>query len=90
MTRRPSGQKQAERRGGDRLPTSAEVAVYIDQPIVGPGQNLSNEGVFFVTEGAIHVRVLVAGEGEREGELIRLESMGEGKLGLAVRFLQTP
>ena len=88
MARDPDAPKTAaDRRGGERTPTSASVTVHIDQPIVGPGQNLSSDGLFFVTEGAIRVRVAIEGEGEREGELVRLQSMGGGKLGLAVRFV---
>jgi hypothetical protein len=87
MARKHGGTTGAERRGGSRAPTSAAITVHIDRPIVGPGQNLSSDGLFFVTDGAIRVRVSIEGESDREGELIRLQSLGGGKLGLAVRFV---
>jgi hypothetical protein len=78
-----------ERRGGDRTPYAGDVTVHFAaEPIVGPGRNISREGVFFVAEGSVRVRVTVDGsDRERIGELVRVESMGEGRIGLAIRFL---
>jgi hypothetical protein len=80
----------ADRRGSDRVALDSEVSVQFDPtPILGPGQNISPEGVFFVAAGSIRVQVTISGRDEAyEGELVRLQSMGEGKLGLAVRFIR--
>lgn len=57
--------------------------------IVGPGENISQQGVFFTTHGKLPVTVRVAGvDGDIEGELVRYESMGDGRVGIAVRFAQ--
>ena len=55
--------------------------------IVGSGQNVSEQGVFFVSDNAIPVKVEIAGrEGKLNGELIRIENMGDGQVGIAVKF----
>lgn len=79
---------QDERRSRERVPLADEVSVcFQHDAIVGPGQNISDEGVFFVTDGAIRVTVHIAGRGELHGEVVRVQSMGEGKLGMAIKFL---
>ena len=82
--------KQSERRDTDRLPLDGAVTVYFDeQQVIGPGENISSQGVFFVADAAIRVRVMVDGAEEwREGEVVRVQSMGEGKIGMAVRFAE--
>jgi hypothetical protein len=57
--------------------------------IAGSGQNISSQGVFFTTDGALPVRVRFDGQepGVR-GELVRYESMGDGRVGVAIRFLE--
>ena len=77
-----------ERRTADREPMQGAVTVaFGEQSIVGPGQNVSEEGVFFIVEGALRVRVRTSDGAEwRDGEVIRVQTMGEGKLGMAVRF----
>jgi hypothetical protein len=77
-----------ERRASDRQDCAGPVAVrFVEAQLVGPGANNSSEGVFFVAQGAVRVQVRL-GDGEwREGELVRAQSMGEGKVGLAVRFV---
>ncbi|MEQ1633236.1 MAG: PilZ domain-containing protein [Planctomycetota bacterium] len=74
----------------ERLPLDGEVTITIDaQDIVGPGRNVSSQGVYFTTTAALRVHVRVPGRTEPvEGELIRVESMGDGRLGIAVRFSQ--
>lgn len=76
-----------ERRGGDRQPLAGNVVVRFDDvPLVGSGQNTSPEGVFFVADGAVRVRVQVAGQDPVVGEVVRMTSMGNGKTGIAVVF----
>lgn len=72
-----------------RAPMTGQVTIAFDAgAIVGPGQNISAQGVFFVAAGPIPVRVSVDGSAATvPGELVRVESMGEGKVGIAVRFL---
>lgn len=72
-----------------RVPMHENVTVQIEaQRIVGPGENISAQGVFFVTEGAIPVTVRIAGVDQVvRGELVRVQTMGEGRTGIAVRFL---
>ena len=55
--------------------------------IVGSGQNVSEQGVFFVAEGSIPVQVEIEGrEGSLPGQLVRIENMGAGMVGIAVKF----
>ena len=60
-----AGRKQqslAERRRAERLALDSEVTVrFEDLEIVGPGQNISETGVYFVAEAQARVRVLVEG-----------------------------
>ena len=59
--------------------------------IVGPGQNMSSQGVFFVADTSLKVSVSIQGVAEPvEGHLVRVQQMGEGKLGIAVRFTEAP
>lgn len=56
--------------------------------IVGSGQNLSAQGVFFTAAASIPVTVRIDGRDQVvRGELVRVETMGDGRVGLAVRFL---
>ncbi|MHC5062662.1 MAG: hypothetical protein ACYTG5_01655 [Planctomycetota bacterium] len=77
-----------ERRGDARQPFEGEIRVRLLDPIlVGPGENISGDGVFFVTEGSVQVEVSAGEDGKvYQGELVRLHSMGGGKTGVAVRF----
>lgn len=83
-----SQQETRERRRPERRPLDGEVVVeFSEADLVGPGQNISEAGVFFVTEGSIPVSVRVEGrEGLVAGQLVRVESMGAGKLGIAIKF----
>ncbi|MEM7206014.1 MAG: PilZ domain-containing protein [Planctomycetota bacterium] len=79
-----------ERRINNRAPLDNEVTVRFEpQQVVGPGQNISEDGVFFVADAAINVQVEISGTGGewRAGEIVRIQSMGEGKVGIAVRFV---
>ena len=78
-----------ERRNDNRKALDGDVVVELLEPqIIGPGQNISPEGVFFVSEGAVRVRVRIEGEddGWRTGELIRVQSMGPDQVGVAIKF----
>ena len=79
----------AERRQADRRPLQGEVTVRFElTELVGPGQNISETGVFFVVDRAIPVMVEVEGRDEpRRGELVRVQSMGQDGTGIAIRFL---
>jgi hypothetical protein len=55
--------------------------------IVGSGQNIAEQGVFFTAAGSLPVTVELAGAaGPITGDLVRLESMGDGRIGIAVKF----
>lgn len=57
--------------------------------LVGSGQNISTQGVFFAVDGKLPVVVRIEGKAEPvAGQLVRLESMGDGRIGIAVRFDQ--
>lgn len=77
-----------ERRIGERQPFEGEITIrFLDPVLVGPGENISAEGVFFVADGSVKVEVSTSEGGEVfTGELVRLHKMGEGKTGVAVRF----
>lgn len=70
-----------------RVDLDGEVTIQFEAgAISGSGQNISVQGVFFTADVGIPVTVRVKGHGEVAGKLVRVESMGEGRLGIAVRF----
>lgn len=74
-------------RQSPRVEIDAEVTIEFDGgTLVGSGENISLQGVFFTADGSLPVTVQVAGRGTARGKLVRLESMGEGRIGIAVRF----
>ncbi|MFM1871553.1 MAG: hypothetical protein RL398_975 [Planctomycetota bacterium] len=77
-----------ENRRDPRYDLDREVALEISaDAIVGPGQNISQQGVFFTAQTKVPVTVRIAGRAEPiPGELVRFESMGGGRVGIAVRF----
>ena len=82
-------QPDPERRGEDRQPLGGQVVVRFDAvPLIGSGQNLSPEGVFFVADAAVQVLVQLEGRDTIVGEVVRMTSMGDGKTGIAVTFNQ--
>jgi hypothetical protein len=85
-TRTPVAQNH---RREDRAPLDGEVTITIDaQQIPGPGRNVSAQGVYFTTSAKIRVEVQVPGQAAPiPAELVRVESMGDGNVGIAVRFL---
>ena len=79
-----------ERRVVRREQLEGVVTVQFDEhTVVGPGQNVSDEGVFFVVEDALRVKVQLdsGGDAWRDAEVIRVQSMGDGKLGIAIKFV---
>jgi hypothetical protein len=87
---RRNEQLVAERRRAERDALEGDVTVrFEDLEIVGPGRNISETGVYFVSEATARVRVEVDGV-IRTAELIRVETLGNGRLGVAVRFVDDP
>jgi hypothetical protein len=74
-------------RQSPRVDLAEEVRIeFAGGAISGSGQNISVQGVFFTANAAIPVTVHVEGRGEVRGRLVRLESMGDDRIGIAVRF----
>ena len=56
---------------------------------MGSGQNISVQGVFFTTADCLPVTVRINGKSETlPAELVRYETLGDGQVGIAVRFLK--
>ncbi len=76
-----------EGRVAPRVDIESEVTIaFAAGAIAGSGQNLSVQGVFFTADASLPVTVHIAGRGDVRGQLVRLESMGDGRIGIAVRF----
>jgi hypothetical protein len=80
----------ADGRRDSRQPLTGEVTItFAADPIHGPGQNISTQGLYFTAQGALRVLVRIEGRAEPvPAELVRAESMGNGRIGIAVRFLE--
>jgi hypothetical protein len=81
----------ANRRRDPRIPTETPVELVLDAgSFRGAAQDLSAQGICFFLESDLKVRVRLGAEGEIElpGRLVRLDSVTDGKLVLAVRFDQ--
>lgn len=78
-------------RRAERVGFDGTVTICFDGgDIVGSGQNVSEQGVFFVSETPIKVNVEIGGrDGQMVGELVRIENMGAGAVGIAVKFDDT-
>lgn len=76
------------RRHDPRIDMAEKVTItFAGDAILGSGQNISSQGLFFVATTAIPVHVRIEGvDGIVHGELVRVQAMGEGQLGIAVRF----
>ena len=75
-----------DNRQAERVPLDAKVSVtFLPGAIVGSGKNISWEGLYFTAEGSVPVTVHIDGR-EVKGHLVRFESMGDGKVGVAIRF----
>lgn len=83
----PRVQTANESRDSQRVPLSSQVAIDFESTsIVGPGENISSQGVYFTAEGCVRVTVRIGTGRAVTGRLVRLESMGGGRVGLAVQF----
>ncbi|MBL8748418.1 MAG: PilZ domain-containing protein [Planctomycetes bacterium] len=77
-----------DHRRAERVPFAGTVAIEFDTTsLVGSGENISNEGVYFTAEGEVPVLVRMGDGGTTvRARLVRFESMGGGRVGIAVRF----
>lgn len=79
----------ANRRRDPRMPSESPVELHLDaEVLLGSAQDLSAQGICFFTETPLRVRVRVGESGEVEipGRIVRVESVTDGKLVVAVRF----
>lgn len=81
-------QDGSERREGTRRALRETVSVrLLAAEITGAGDNVSEQGVLFVVDGPVEVMVRIgSGETEVRGTLVRLQDLGGGRSGIAVRF----
>ena len=81
-------QASIENRRSERIEMDSQVTIrFSGEQLVGNGQNISEQGVFFVAEGRVPVEVQIEGrDGVLTGELVRTENMGAGFVGIAVKF----
>lgn len=83
----PKPPTQFQPRATPRRELDAEVTIRFGPgAIAGSGQNISEQGLFFTADASVPVSVHIAGRGVVHGHLVRLESMGGGRFGIAVRF----
>jgi hypothetical protein len=81
---------QLRGRTGPRADLDGRVRVRFEtDTLVGSGENIATQGVFFTADGGLRVTVEIEGvAGTMAGELVRIESMGDGRLGIAVKFAE--
>ncbi|MEO0478764.1 MAG: hypothetical protein AAF196_04730 [Planctomycetota bacterium] len=83
----PTPTSKADRRDTPRIEFTGAVELeFLDVELIGQGQNQSAQGVFFVADRLPKVRVRTS-DGERIGELVRIQPQGDGRAGIAVRLL---
>lgn len=71
----------------ERVRLASDVAIDFESAtIVGPGENISEQGVYFTATGGVPVTVRIGSGRSVRGRLVRFESMGDGRVGIAVRF----
>ena len=77
-----------EGRRAERVDLDGNVKIrFTVECVEGSGQNVSAEGVFFVSQGRVPVEVVVEGSnGPVTGQLVRIENLGDGNVGIAVKF----
>ncbi len=77
-----------ERRADDRLPLAESVSIRIpESQVVGPSGNLSKTGIYFLANAEFRVEVILPGHEEPiSGRIVRLGTVREGELGIAVAF----
>ena len=86
----PGAKTGVAARRDPRVDLDAQVTIHFESgSIVGPGQNISAQGVFFTAAATIPVTVRITGRDDVvAGELVRVETMGDGRVGIAVRFVE--
>jgi hypothetical protein len=79
---------EKERRDTPRIPIASTVEIrIIGSTFQGPSENISTQGIFFVTDAAIAVEVTVSPRHPPlHGRIVRVQSVRENTLGIAVRF----
>lgn len=79
-----------ENRRAPRGELDGKVTVRFDVAgVSGAGRNIAEQGVYLTAEVRVPVTVEIDGhDGALLGELVRIESLGDGRLGIAVRFTQ--
>lgn len=83
----PSTDSDRAARRAPRVELDGDVTIRLEAgTIVGSGQNISVQGVYFTAPASLPVTVHIPGHGDLRGDLVRLDSMGDGRIGLAVRF----
>ena len=76
-------QETLDTRTSEREPLAETVSVtFPEEPLSGPGQNISASGVYFIAEQDLRVKVRIGGR-EVEGQLVRIENHGPQKTGIA-------
>ncbi len=71
----------------ERIDFAEAMTIEFDgNPVTGSGENISVQGVYFTTAATIPVNVRIRDGSIVRGELVRAESMGDGRVGIAVRF----
>jgi hypothetical protein len=88
--KKPGKSVLPENRRDPRVGMATEVTITFDEgALIGPGHNISAQGIYFTTTRSLRVHVGLAGsERKVAAELVRVESMGNGIYGIAVRFLE--
>lgn len=84
----PGAKVGIENRRSERVDLSERVTIELPAAtLTGTGDNISEQGVFFRADASIPVRVRI-GDSETvvHGELVRVENIGDGSIGIAVRF----
>lgn len=83
-----ANQQGSERREGTRRALRETVSVRLLAPrLAGAGENVSEQGVLFTVDGPVEVMVRIGDrETELRGTLVRLQDLGGGRSGIAVRF----
>lgn len=78
----------ADLREFERVDFAQPVSLQIDGAIAGTGENISLQGVYFTTAQPVAVQVQIEDGSVVQGELVRAESLGDGRVGIAVRFAE--
>lgn len=85
-TNTPTG---IEARRAPRVELDGHVTIQFDvASIQGSGQNVSSLGVYFSAATRLPVTVQISGHAPIQGRLVRIDTMGDGQMGIAVQFDQ--